>query len=154
MSILTEFAAQEPAIHENFDMNNALHRLESIQESSTTLSGRLIYEAEMLPVFSIDNSDGEPVFCVEADMFKKMLDSKEITIAEGIDQLFEAVSMQDKDCESKSNLAIAFKEENIMDIDHVVKSDPSKFAARCESVIHRVDVMDEIISEGVNIVII
>ena len=50
--------------------------------------------------------------------------------------------------------AIAFHHENIEEIDRGVRSDPSKFSARCEAVIHRNDIVKAIINEGVKIVII
>ena len=43
---------------------------------------------------------------------------------------------------------------NIEEIDRGVRSDPSKFSARCEAVIHRNDIVKAIINEGVKIVII
>ena len=152
MSILREFASQEGAIRENTEMNLALNQLRQIQESAPVIN-KFIYEAEMLPVFCLENNE-EPTYCVEADMFKKMLDSKDLTISDGIEELFKSVSSQCDDCKSTNNLAIAFHHENIEDIDKMVKSDPSKFTARCEAVIHRTDVVKAIMNEGVQIVII
>ena len=150
MSILKEFASQETAVRENTDMNLALNTLRAIQESSEVV-GKFVYEASMLPIFSLDNYD-KPVYCVEADMFKKMLDSKQLTIQEGIEELYNYVSEQCDDCESKENLAIAFTRESIDEIDRVTRSDPSRYSARCEAVIHQADVMEAIIREGVSVV--
>ena len=152
MSILSEFASQEGAIRENTEMNLALNQLRQIQESAPVIN-KFVYEADMLPVFCLEGTE-EPTYCVEADIFKKMLDSKDLTISDGVEELYRSVSSQCDDCKSTNNLAIAFHHENTEDIDKMVKSDPSKFAARCEAVIHRTDVVKAIMNEGVQIVII
>ena len=132
MSILKEFASQEGMVRENHEMNLALNELRQIQESAPVINK----------------------FVYEADMFKKMLDTKELTISEGVEELYKSISNQCDDCNSTNNLAIAFHHENIEEIDRGVRSDPSKFSARCEAVIHRNDIVKAIINEGVKIVII
>lgn len=152
MSILKEFASQEGMVRENHEMNLALNELRQIQESAPVIN-KFVYEADMLPVFRLEDAE-EPTYCVEADMFKKMLDTKELTISEGVEELYKSISNQCDDCNSTNNLAIAFHHENIEEIDRGARSDPSKFSARCEAVIHRNDIVKAIINEGVKIVII
>lgn len=153
MSVLSEFSMGENCIRENYDMNLALNELASLQNELPTIKSPFIYEAEMLPVFEILDENGDSIYCVEADQFKKLVTSKDIPISDGIEQLFNSVKNQCDDC-MKEQIAIVFHHENVEAIDNIVRSDPSKFEARCESVIHRTNIIKAIIEEGAKVLFV
>ena len=151
MSLINDTALSESAITENYEMNMALNELRDIQESALSLDSRFVYEAEMIPVFTVESAD-DTVYCVEADQFKKFTRSNNYTISEACDALFQSVFDQCEDCDCKEKIGIVFDKQDIHGIDCLCKSDPSKFEARCEQVIHHTDVLKAIMSEGFQIV--
>ena len=151
MSLINDTALSESAITENYEMNMALHELQDIQESALCLENRFVYEAEMIPVFTVDTKT-DTMYCVEADQFKKFTKSHGYTISEACDELFRSVFDQCEDCDCKEKIGIVFDKQDIHGIDCLCKSDPSKFNARCEQVIHHTDVLKAIMNEGFQIV--
>ena len=112
MSILSETAKGETAIKENYELNLALNTLASIQESSDKLSNNFVYEASMLPVFEVFDSNDEQIYCIEADMFKKMVRSKNITVEQGLEELYDYLKYEEGVTEA-DQIAIAFPKENV-----------------------------------------
>lgn len=151
MSLINDTALSESAITENYDMNVALHELQEIQESALCLENRFVYEAEMVPVFRVEGAE-DTMYCVEADQFKKFAKSNNYTIEEACDELFKSVFDQCEDCDCKEKMGVIFDKQDIHGIDCLCKSDPSKFNARCEQVMHHRDVLRAIQNEGFNIV--
>ena len=153
MSILSETAKGETAIKENYELNLALNTLASIQESSDELSNNFVYEASMLPVFEVFDSNDEQIYCIEADMLKKMVRSKNITVEQGLEELYDYLKYEEGVTEA-DQIAIAFPKENVNSIHESVTSDPELYQIKCEQVKHHIDIMNCIMNEGFRIVII
>lgn len=153
MSILSETAKGEKAIKENYELNLALNTLSSIQEGCEELSSNFVYEASMLPVLEVFDSNDEQMYCIEADMFKKMVRSKNITIEQGLEELYDYLNGEEGVTEA-NQIAIAFPRENVNSIHESVTSDPELYQFKCEQVKHHIDIMTCIMNEGFRIVII
>lgn len=152
MSILTETAMGEKAMHENNELNWTINELSAIQESCDHLRTGFNYTPEMIPVFEVGASDDSLIYCVEADLFKKLCDSQCCTIQDGLEKMREHLHYSVPSFEGPEQMAIAFPKENMYDIKNTVTQDPNKYEARCESVVHRLDIMNCILDEGYRIV--
>lgn len=154
MGIVNEMAKSEAAIRENHELNFALNELANIQEKCETLSERFVYEAKMIPVFEILDECGDSLYCIESDMFKKLLDSQSIPISKGLGDMFDEIHSCSDDEIEKNQMAIVFPKESIHDIQDKAVEDPEKFTVRSEQVKHYVDIMNCILDEGYRIIFI
>lgn len=155
MSMLKDMALQEGAVRANYEVDLALNEYATLQESFNVLNGGFVYEAEMIPVFESIDENGDPMYCIEADMFDKLIDTKNITIPDGLDQLYNSISCDCKkgecECPDKSQLAIVVKSSDYSQLESTIKSDVTKINARYEAVVKFNDKIKQIMSEGVRI---
>lgn len=128
--------------------------MHSLLESCEILPGDLQYTVEMIPVVKLEGCgpEGCDKYCVDAKDFQRMLNSEHMEISDGIHALIHQISKDTgEDVTDACDLAIVAKKQDVCDLDEMIKKDPKKLKARCESVAKHVDFLTAVKEAGCEI---
>lgn len=151
MSLIKSLLESENAILDNNKISSVLNELSSIQEKNNFLNKKIMYTAESVPVFKIIQNNN-PLLVVEYENLYKLMQSQSIDSITALDNIKSILSSDDNDV-NFDDMALLVKDEDIERIEELCKSDNKKIGARSESIVSYNNLLKEIISEGVTILV-
>lgn len=146
MSIIRTLLESENALRYNIDVDNVMNKLAAIQESSELLDDKIIYTAESVPVFSI-NQNGKNTYVVECDNLFKLMDSQDQDAISAMDDLKSVLTINDPDI-NFGDISLLIKDEDIDGIEKSCKGDRSKIGSRIEHIMNYTSLLKDIQNEG------
>jgi len=140
-------------IMSEFDLQFSINELASILNRSESIERKIIYTAEAVPVFIMDDNEGKTNYVVEQDVLNKLMSSQHIDVGTAIQHIKEALLEEIGDAHiiNSSDLSVVFNKEDIDLLQSVVKDDPTKIECKCEEVSIYNNYLNEIKSTGASL---
>lgn len=151
MSIIKALLESEAAVKDNISVTSAINELANIQESCEYLPDKIMYTAESVPVFKVQQGRKD-MYVIECDYLCKLMECQECDVCDALSSVKSVLASSDPEVKFDS-MAILVKPEDIEQIEETCYSDPSKIGARTEQVMGYSKFLKSILSEGVNLLV-
>jgi hypothetical protein len=155
MTLLEQLRLTESAAYDNFEVNYAINKLASIQESSVKIDTPLAYTPEMVPVIRLEcGGSSDDMYCVDCDNFKKLIRSNDMTVTSAIDAMMKQVSSDTGTDITQCEMGIVFKEEDTSSLYEAVTKDLTKINPRYNALCEHVKLIEDIQATGAKVIFV
>lgn len=142
----------ESAVYNNYDVNYTINEYTHLIEACETTSDVLRFTPEMVPIFKMKNMNLENTYCIDGELFNKLIKENNVSVKEAIESLYNEIG-KENEISSVEEMAIVMKYSSPDALYEAVMADPSKINARCALVQESIDLIKSIQETGCKILI-